>query len=154
MKLRIVGDAARKDGGGWPEASAMNAPAVVIHDARGGNRDRELLATLRRSGVTAPALLALEGAPLAEDLPPELGPGRLVRGHGPSLVDAVQREAGAPLALGAAAARAFTGGLSIRVDPGLHTGALPPMLRGLDPDLTLREGWAEVLVPLLERALG
>jgi len=101
-----------------------------------------------------PALLALEGADASRELPPELGPGRLVRGHGPALVAAVQREAGPRLALGAAAARAFNGGLSIRVDPGLHRGALSPMLRGSQPDLTLREGWVAVLAPLVSRALG
>lgn len=152
MKLRIVGDAAPRDDGGWPEPSAAQAPAVVLHDARGGLRDRELLRVLRAKGVTLPVLLALEGAEAAGELEPELGPGRWVRGHGPALVAAVQRAAGARLALGGGAARAFRAGLSIRIDPGLRAGALSPMLRGATVDLTLREGWPGVLLPLIARA--
>ncbi len=150
MKLPIVGEAApRTVDGAWPEPSRVNAPRVTIHDARGGLRDRELLSVLREAGLQGPVLLTLEGAPLTESLPPELGPGTLVRGRGASLVDAAQRAGGPPVALGAGAARGFVAGLSIRIDPGLRAGALPPILRGMTVDLTLREGWVSVLLPLL-----
>lgn len=152
MKLRIVGDAAEpapRDE--WPEPLTTGGPRVLLHDARGGGRDRALLEGLRAAGHAGEVLLAVEGAPRDAPLPPELGPGRMVRGHGPALVLAVQRAGGAPLAVGGAAARAFAGGLRIRVDPGLRAGALPPMLRGVPVDLTLREGWPSVLMALLPR---
>ncbi|MBO6937239.1 MAG: hypothetical protein JJ863_19870 [Deltaproteobacteria bacterium] len=154
MKLPIVGEAAPEKGATeWPAPSATNAPTVVIHDARGGMRDRDLLAALREAGWKGPVLLTLEGAPLREPLPPELGPGELVRGRGVALVEAAMEAAGPPVALGAGAARAFAADLSIRVDPGLRAGALPPILRGMTVDLTLREGWVSVLLPLMEGAL-
>ena len=153
MKLRIIGDAPPREEDAWPEPIGAQAPAIVIHDARGGHRDRDLLAALRAAGVTEPALLALDGADAIRELPPELGPGRLVRGHGTALVLAVQRAAGPRLAIGAAAARAFNRGLSIRIDPGLDRGLCSPMVRGSRPDLTLREGWIAILRPLLSRRL-
>jgi hypothetical protein len=149
VKLRIVGDAAPSTDERWPAAIQPSEPVVVVYDVRGSSHDRALLVALREAGVYARALLALEGAPLSEALERPLGPGRLVRGHGASLVEAVQRAAGPPLAIGAAAARALRSRLTVRVDPGLRSGALGAMARGVDAGLTLREGWPAVLCPLL-----
>lgn len=152
MKLRIVGGPEPREPRRWPEPLHEGSPALVIYDVRAGARDRELLTALRQAGLDGDVLLAEEGAERSEDLPPELGPGRWVRGHGSALVVAVQRERGPALALGAAAARAFTPGLAIRVDPGLRAEALGPMLRGVPADVTLREGWPSVLMPLIARS--
>lgn len=150
MKLRIVGDAVSAGPERWPEPMAPATPVRVVFDVRGRSHDRALLAELRRAGLAGPVLLAQEGATLRQPLEEPLGPGTLLRGHGPALVAAVQEEAGGPsLALGAAAARAFRTRRIVRVDPGLRSTALHPMARGLKADLTLREGWPAVLLPLL-----
>jgi len=151
VKLRIVGDEAPSRPEGWPEPVAPSAPVLVVYDVRGSSHDRALLAELRRGGLGGPVLLAQEGAPLLETLQPPLAPGHLVRGHGAALVGAVQRAAGPPVAIGAAAARAFQARLTVRVDPGLRSAALGPMARGAEADLTLREGWSAVLLPLAAR---
>lgn len=151
MKLRIVGDEAPAGPERWPEPVAPSTPVVVLYDVRGSSHDRALLAELRRGGLSGPVLLAQEGAPLQEPLEGPLAPGQVVRGRGPALVGAVQRAAGPPVAIGAAAARAFQTTLAIRVDPGLRSAAVGPMVRGLGADITLREGWVAVILPLVER---